>query len=80
MAGDAEKFSRNGKTLSCCIEAWPDTESRLVLTRIGAVASVSLDGKPLAFRHDASRRIAVVTLPAKAKGQIVIECEKEGYD
>ena len=80
MAGDAEKCARNGTTLSCRIAAWPDTESRLVLTRIGAVASVSLDGKPLAFRHDASRRLAVVTLPAKAKGRLVIKGEKHEHD
>ena len=73
MAGDAMELARRGSVLTCRIAAWPETESRLVLTRIGAVASASLNGKPLSFTHDAMRRIAVVTLPAGAKGSIVIE-------
>ena len=75
MAGDAAKLKRQGNVLSCSVDAWPETESRLVLTRIGAVALASLNGKPLSFTHDAVRRIAVVTLPARAKGSIVIEGE-----
>ena len=72
MAGDASNLVRKGATLSCGIDAWPDTESRLVLTRIGPLASVALDGKPLAFTHDAARRIAIVTLPPNAKGVLKI--------
>ena len=75
MAGDATDLTRKGRSLTCRIAAWPETESRLVLTRIDRIASVTLDGKPLASRYDASRRIAVVTLPAAAKGRIVIESE-----
>ena len=73
MAGDAMELARRSSVLTCRIAAWPETESCLVLTRIGAVASASLNGKPLSFTHDAMRRIAVVTLPARAKGSIVIE-------
>ena len=72
MAGDAVGLSRKGNALSCRIKAWPETESRLVLTRVGTLASVALDGKPLAFSCDAVRRVAVVTLPPKAKGQLVV--------
>ena len=75
MAGDATDLTRKGRSLTCRIAAWPETESRLVLTRIDRIVSVTLDGKPLASRYDASRRIAVVTLPAAAKGRIVIESE-----
>lgn len=73
MAGDAAKLMRRGNVLSCSVDAWPETESRLVLTRIGAVASASLNGKPLAFTHDAARRVAVVTLPAGAKGHLEVK-------
>ena len=73
MAGEATKLERKGNVLSCRVEAWPDTESRLVLTRVGSVASAALNGKPLAVTHDAARRIAVVTLPAMAKGHLVIK-------
>ena len=72
MAGDAAKLVRRGNVLSCRVDAWPETESRLVLTRIDKIASVTLNGKPIAFRHDAVRRIATVTLPPCAKGALGI--------
>ena len=73
MAGDATDLMRKGNVLTCRIAAWPETESRLVLTRLNPIASVTLNGKPLAFTHDDARRIAVVTLPATAKGHLVIK-------
>ena len=78
MAGDAAKLMRQGNVLSCSVDAWPETESRLVLARIDAVASATLNGKPLACTHDAARRIAVVMLPAKAKGLLEIAKRGEG--
>ena len=77
MAGDATRLERKGDVLSCRVKAWPETESRLVLTRLGAPVSVTLNGKPLACTHDAARRIAVVTLPAKADGVLKISTTKE---
>jgi len=74
MAGDATKLERKGNALSCRIAAWPETESRLVLTRIDAVASVSLDGRQLPFSYDAARRIAVATLPPRAEGECIFRC------
>ena len=71
-AGDATDLTRKGNTLTCRIAAWPEKESRLCLTRVGAITSVALNGRPLAFTYDASRRIAVVTLPARAKGRLEI--------
>jgi hypothetical protein len=76
MAGDAAKLMRRGNVLSCSVNAWPETESRLVLTRIGAVASASLDGKPLACTHDSARRVAVVTMPAGAKGHLEVKTKE----
>ena len=73
MAGDATKLTRKGNSLACRIAAWPETESRLVLTRVGPIASVSLNGKALAFTHDAARHVAVVTLPPHAEGRLVIK-------
>ena len=73
MAGDATDLTRKGNVLTCRIAAWPETESRLVLTRLDPIASVTIDGKPLAFMYDAARRIAVITLPATAKGHLVIK-------
>ena len=72
-AGDATDLMRKGNTLACRIAAWPETESRLVLTRVGPLASITLNGKPLAFTHDAARRIAIVTLPPRAEGKLVIK-------
>ncbi len=72
-AGDATDFTRKGNSLTCRIAAWPETESRLVLTRIDPIASITLDGKPLAFSHDAARRIAIVTLPPRAEGRLAIK-------
>ena len=80
MAGDATELIRKRNVLSCSVDAWPETESRLVLARIDAVASATLNGKPLACTHDAARRIAVVMLPAKAKGQLEIAKRGEGWD
>lgn len=77
MAGDAAELSRKGDELSCKVDAWPETESRMVLTRIGAVSSVTLNGRELAFTYDAGRRAAVVTLPARANGNIVIKTKTE---
>ena len=74
MAGNAENLTCRGNVLACSIVAWPDTESRIVPTRIGSISSVTLNGKPLAFRHDVARHVAVVTLPAKAKGKLEIKC------
>ena len=76
MAGDATMLARHGNVLSCSADAWPETESRLVLTRISVVASASLNGKPLACAYDPARRIAVVTLPAKAKGTVEVETKE----
>ena len=73
MAGDATKLARKGNAFTCHIAAWPETESRLVLTRAEAVAAVSLNGKPLVFTYDAVRRIAVVTLPPHAEGRLAIK-------
>ena len=72
-AGDATDLARKGNTLTCRIAAWPETESRLVLTRLDPITSVALNGKPLAFTHDAARRIAVVTLPPHANGVLKIQ-------
>jgi hypothetical protein len=72
-AGDATDLTRKGNTLTCRIAAWPETESRLVLTRLDALASVTLNGKPLAFTHDAARRIAIVMLPPRAEGMLAIK-------
>ena len=72
-AGDATDLVRKGNTLTCRIAAWPETESRLVLTRIDPIASIALNGKLLAFSHDAARRIAVVTLPPRAEGRLAIK-------
>jgi hypothetical protein len=77
MAGDAAELSRKGDELSCKVDAWPETESRMVLTRIGAVLSIALNGRELAFTYDAERRAAVVTLPARANGNIVIKTKTE---
>jgi len=73
MAGDATRLERKGNVLLCNVEAWPNMESRLVLTRVEPIAFVTLNGKNLAFTYDAARRIAVITLPAMAKGLIVIK-------
>ncbi len=73
MAGEAVELSRKGPALSCRVRAWPETESRLVLTRIDAPKAIALDGKPLAFTYDAARRIAVATLPSYAEGMLVIK-------
>ena len=72
LAGDATGLTANGKELTCRVSAWPDAESRLVLTRIDAPKAVTLDGKPLAFKYDADRRIAVATLPPRAAGRFVL--------
>ena len=72
MAGDADKLARKGKVLTCRIDAWPETESRLVLARIDAIASATLNGKPLAFTNHAARRVAVVTIPPHAKGSMKV--------
>ena len=74
-AGDATNLTRKGKVLTCRIAAWPETESRLVLTRLDSLASVTLNGKPLAFTHDAARRIAIVTLPPHANGVLKIQAQ-----
>ena len=56
--------------MTCRVNAWPKTESRLVVTRIDMPKSITLDGKPLKFTYDASRRIAVATLPPGANGNL----------
>ena len=76
MAGDATDLAATGDSLVCRIAAWPETESRLVLTRIGSVSSVTLNGKPLAFTQGATRRIVVVTLPPRAKGTLTINVRR----
>ena len=76
MAGDATKLARQGNVFSCHVEAWPETESRLVLTRIDAIASASLKGKSLTFTYDAAHRIAVVTLPPHAQGILRVQARR----
>ena len=68
MAGDATDLTSIGNAISCRIAAWPDTESRLVLTRIDAPISVTLNGEPIGFMHYEQRRVVIVTLPPHATG------------
>ena len=70
IAGDASDLASDGSTMTCRVNAWPKTESRLVVTRIDMPKSITLDGKPLKFTYDASRRIAVATLPPGANGKL----------
>lgn len=76
IAGGAAGLTRKGNVLSCQIKAWPETESRLVLTRIDAPVSVTLDGKLLKYTHDAARRVAIVTIPSYAQGTLRIGANK----
>ena len=72
MAGDATDLTAKGNLLTCRVSAWPNTESRIVFTRMGAPKSVTLDGKQLAFTYNADWRIAVATLPPCARGTLKI--------
>ena len=73
MAGEATDLAAKGGKLTCRVHAWPERESRLVVTRIDMPKSITLDGKPLKFTYDAARRIAVATLPPSASGLLTLK-------
>ena len=64
--------SLSGTELRCEIEGWPEAPFQAVVTRLAKPASVAFAGTPAEHVYDAARRTLTVTLPARAKGELVI--------
>ena len=58
--------------LRCEIEGWPESPFQVVVTRAKKPAAVTFAGQPAEHLYDAAHRALTVTLPARAKGELVI--------
>ena len=70
VPGLAENLS--DKDLRCRIEGWPEASFKVVVTRLDQPRTVTFNGEPVAVHYDAARRALEVTLPAYARGELVI--------
>ncbi|MBQ4198405.1 MAG: hypothetical protein II649_00845 [Kiritimatiellae bacterium] len=73
VAGNVKVVHMGDKGCVCEIDAWPERESCVALTRTGPLASAKLNGKPLATAYDPAMRVAEITIPPSAKGTLVLE-------
>ena len=71
-AGDVEALASEKGTLRCRIAAWPQSSSKVVVTRVAKPHNVLFNGAPAKFEYIPERRALVVELPASAHGVLEV--------
>ena len=71
-AGEVEALAPEKGALRCRITAWPQTPSKVVVTRVAKPSSVLFGGAPVKFEYISERRTVVVEIPAGAQGVLEI--------
>ena len=71
-AGEVEALAPEKGTLRCRIAAWPQTPSKVVVTRVAKPQRVLFAGVPAKFEYIPERRALVVGLPASACGVLEV--------
>ena len=71
-AGDVEALAPEKGTLRCRVTAWPQTPSKVVVTRVAKPQGVKFAGAAVKFEYIPGVRAAVVEIPARAHGTLEI--------
>ena len=71
-AGDVEALASEKGMLRCRVTAWPQTPSKVVMTRVAKPQRVLFAGAPAKFEYIAERRTLVVEIPAGAQGLLEV--------
>ena len=71
-AGDVEALAPEKGMLRCRVTAWPQTPSKVVMTRVAKPQRVLFAGAPAKFEYIAERRTLVVEIPAGAQGLLEV--------
>ncbi len=67
-AGDVEALAPEKGTLRCRVTLWPQSPSKVVVTRIAKPHNALFNGIPAKFEYISERHAIVVELPASARG------------
>ena len=71
-AGEVEAIAPEKGTLRCRITAWPQTPSKVVVTRVAKPQRVLFAGAPAKFEYIPERRALVVEITASACGVLEV--------
>ena len=71
-AGEVEVIAPEKGTLRCRITAWPQTPSKVVVTRVAKPQRVLFAGAPAKFEYIPERRALVVEITASACGVLEV--------
>ena len=71
-AGEVEVIAPEKGTLRCRITAWPQTPSKVVVTRVAKPQRVFFAGASAKFEYIPERRAIVVEIPANARGVLEV--------
>ncbi len=72
LPGNSEALPVKSGVLRCRVAVWPESPVKAVVTRLDRPTAVTLDGQALAFEYLADRRVLVIDLPGRAKGEMSI--------
>jgi len=72
LPGNSEALPVKSGVLRCRIAVWPESPAKAVVTRLDRPTAVTLDGQVLAFEYLPDRRVLVIGLPSRAKGELTI--------
>ena len=71
-AGEVEALAPEKGALRCRITAWPQTPSKVVVTRVAKPQRVLFAGAPAKFEYIPERRAIVMEIPANARGMLEV--------
>ena len=73
VAGDAIPLESPKGSVRCRITAWPQSPSKVVVTRLAKPSAVRFDAAPAAYTYIPERRTVSVNIPANASGTLEID-------
>ncbi|MBP5319798.1 MAG: hypothetical protein J6334_02335 [Kiritimatiellae bacterium] len=77
VPGAVEPLPAKEGEIRCRIALWPEAPATAVITRIGqSPKNVTFNGTKISFTHDATRRILIIPLPARAEGELVVASDE----
>lgn len=77
LAGAAEALPPAKGHRRARIACWSETPSKAVVTRLEKPAAVTLDGQPVPFDYLPRHRAVVLTLPARARGELDLAAQQD---
>ena len=71
--GQITVLPSQGTSLRCRVSGWPEEPFRIVVTRLEPPRSVMFNGAPAQHEHLSRQRALLITLPARATGELAIQ-------